>query len=237
MLATSTAIAGAAFRSQGQKDVKGQEQSTVIQEGQMTERQKQHSKLFKHSGPKLRDLAARQTGDIEVAVGLGLIMRVPDSAPRPPVFQSAVCHADAVVIGTIDSKSAQLTEDENFVFTDYQTTVEEVIKNNVAAPIAVASTITTTRDGGVVELNNRTFRAKREDFDPPIVGQRYLLFLRFIPATGSYLMYGNGTFRVEAQRIIALGPGAREVLLNDGSKDASSFIGEIRAFATSDCQR
>ena len=228
------ATALATFQVQSQKDAKGQEQATVIQEGQMTERQRQHSKLFKHSGTKLRDIAARQTGDIQVEEGAGLMM-MPETVPQRPIFHSAVCNADAVLIGIVNDKSSQLTEDERFVFTDYEISVEEVIKNNAGAPIQVASAITATRDGGVIELNNRVFRAKRDDFDPLLVGQRYLLFLRFIPATGSYLAYGNGAFQLEAKRVLALGPAARDEITKSGVSNPLTFLSKVRTFATSDC--
>jgi len=130
----------------------------------------------------------------------------------------------------------QQTEQENFVFTDYEITVEEAIKNNTVAPIQVKSAITVTRDGGVIKLNNRVFRAKRDDFDPPLVGQRYLLFLRFIPATGAYLAYGNGTFQLEAQKVVALGPAARDEMIKSSISDPFAFLSQVCTFATSDCQ-
>ena len=212
------------------------EEPTRIHDGQMTEKQKEHSKLFKHSGRKLSDIATTQTGDVEVEEEQGYAMRLPETQPRAPVFASAVCNADAVVIGSIDSKSSQLTEEGNFVFTDYQVTLEEVIKDNSSAPLRIADKITTTRDGGVVEMNNRIFRAKRSDFEPPLVAQRYLLFLRFIPATGAYLMYGNGTFQLDDHKVLALSSGARQELLKDGAKDESAFLSELRVFAMSDCK-
>jgi hypothetical protein len=233
-----TATAVASFQGQSSENTQKQkaEEATCIHEGEMTEKQRQHSKLFKHSGRKLDDIAATQTGDVEVEEETGYVIRLPETKPRAPVFQSALCHADAVVIGTIDSKSSQLTEEENFVFTDYQVTLEEVIKDNLSSPLRVADEITTTRDGGVVEINDRIFRAKRSDFEPPLIAHRYLLFLRFIPATGSYLMYGNGTFQLEDQKILALSPDARQELLKDGAKDRAVFLSEIRTFAVSDCK-
>lgn len=213
------------------------ERADKVQEGQMTEKQRVHSKLFKHSGAKLNDIAARRNGDVEVEEGLGLVTVLPETGPHPPVFQSAVCNADAVVIGILTDKASQLTDEGSFVFTDYQITVQEIIKNNSVAPLQASGVITGTRDGGVIELNNRIFRAKREDFDPPVVGQRYLLFLRFIPATGAYLMYGNGTFQLNGQGILALGPAARAELKKNSNKDSAGFLNEIRAFANTDCQR
>ena len=224
------------FRGQGQDQVKiKQEQPTIIQEGQISDKQKQHGKLFKHPGTKLKDLAARQGGDITVEEGTGLVMVMPETRPLRPVFQSALCNADLVVIGMMTDKSSQLTEQENFVFTDYQVSIEEVLKNSSPMPIKVGDMVTTTRDGGVVQLNGRVFQAKRDDFDAPVLGQPYLLFLRFIPTTSSYVMYGNGTFELGAQRVQALGPGARDEIAKQGLTTSSAFLAHVRSFAAADC--
>ena len=210
------------------------EEPTVIHEGQATPRQKEHGKLFKHTGRKLLDIAAGRSGDIEVQQGEDLLIHIPTESPQRPVFLSAVCNADAVVIGTLTNKASQLTTDGTFIFTDHDLLVEDVIKNNSAVPIALRTTINVTRDGGVVQVNDRILRA-RADFEPPIVGNRYLLFLRFIPVTGSYLMYGNGAFELKSESISALGSTARRELLKADQKESSSFIQQIRGFATTNC--
>jgi hypothetical protein len=238
VFAVSWLTALATFQQQSQKanaDGVVKEQATVIQDGQMTEKQKQHAKLFKHSGPKLRDIVESQPGDIEVVDTVGYSIRLPKEIPAKPVFQSAVCNADAVVAGTILSKSSQLTEQENFVFTDYEVKVEEIIKNNSPSPIQT-NTITATRDGGAVQLGNRTYRATKEDFEPPMIGHQYLFFLKFIPSTGSYLAYGNGTFQLDDSKILALGPASRKELAHSPANDSSSFLTEIRSFAKADCR-
>jgi len=239
VVAIAAVTAAGIFQGLGQKrrDTNIEERADKVQEGQMTEKQRVHSKLFKHSGAKLSDIAARQNGDVEVEEGLGLITVLPVAGSHQPVFHSAVCNADAVIIGILNDKASQLTDEGSFVFTDYQIIVQEVIKNNPVAPLQASGVITGTRDGGVIELNHRIFRAKREDFDPPVVGQRYLLFLRFIPATGAYLMYGNGTFQLDGQGILALGPAARAELEKNSTKDSAGFLSQIRVFANTDCQR
>jgi len=222
----------------GQSQPKGrpQERADKVLEGQMTDRQKHHSKLFKHSGAKLRSIAAGQNGEVEVEEGPGLMMRTPETSAQLPVFHSAVCNADAVIVGTFNNKSSQLNADGNFIFTDYQIVVDEVFKDNALAPIKRDAVITGTRDGGSIQLEGRVFRAQRADFTPPIVGQRYLLFLRFIPATGAYLMYGNGTFELEGEKIIALGPEANNELAKDATNVSTTFMNRIRSFANAGCQ-
>lgn len=237
ILAAATVAAAITLKNQNSNTDRKveREQPTLIQEGQATPRQREHGKLFKHSGPKLIEIAAKRSGDIEVQEGEDLLIQIPDASKRP-LFLSAVCNADAVVTGTLINKASQLTAEGTFVFTDHDLRVEEVIKNNTAAPIGPESTITVTRDGGVVQLNHRVLRAQ-PDFEPPVVGNRYLLFLRFIPVTGSYLMYGNGAFELNSQTIKALGSAARQELFKTNQTEPSSFIKEIRAFAATDCGR
>jgi hypothetical protein len=63
-----------------------------------------------------------------------------------------------------------------------------------------------------------------------------LLFLRFIPETGAYLMYGNGTFELKDAEVLALGPGSREEISKRASKDVATFLNEIHSYASSQCQ-
>jgi hypothetical protein len=212
------------------------EEPTVLGDAEPSARQKEHGKLFKHAGRKLQDIASSQPGDVEVIEEEGYVIQMPKTS-RVPTFMSALCNADAVVVGILKSKSSQLTEQGNFIFTDYEVIVDELIKNNLNSPIEVGSTIITTRDGGAIRINDRVLRAKRADFDPPVVGNRYLLFLRFIPKTSSYLMYGNGSFELQGDKMLALGPQARQELKQRATQDPLIFLNELRAFDTRDCSK
>jgi hypothetical protein len=169
---------------------------------------------------------------IEVEEESGFVINDPSAASDTSPLHMAVTSADAVVVGVLKSKSAQLTEGENFIFTDYEMIVEEVIKNNAMAPIQADNTIMVTRDGGSVKIKGKIFTAKRADFKPTLVGNRYLFFLRFIPETGSYLAYGNGAFELRGDKVFALGDRPAAGLLRADSKDASPFLNEVRAFVS-----
>jgi len=212
----------------------GKEEPTILGEEEPSVRQKEHGKLFKHAGRKLQDIASSQSGDVEVVEEEGYVIQMPKTSSLP-TFISALCNADVVVTGTLKSKSSQLTQQGNFIFTDYEVIVDDLIKNNLNSPIEVGSTIITTRDGGEIKINDRVLRAKRADFDPPVVGNRYLIFLRFIPKTGSYLMYGNGSFELKGETMLALGPEARYELKQRTTQDPLIFINELRAFDTHHC--
>lgn len=179
----------------------GKEEPTVIQEGVMTEKQKKHSKLFKGfgnstRGKKLRELAAER-GEVEVVV-------YPEDAQAPrssdldkylnKYLEKANCAADAIVIGSVSSRTSQIIEEGTFTFTDYELTIEEILKDNRVAPIQPNGAITITRSGGAVKLNGRTIRATDYRSEPLQAGGRYLLFLRFIPDTGAYQSLDNSLF-------------------------------------------
>jgi hypothetical protein len=120
----------------------------------VTEKQKKQNKLFKHQGPKLRDLVSAGTDDITVEIERPYMISTPSNErARLPFMQAVVCNADAIVIGVLKNESPQFAEDENFIFTEYEVAVEEVVKNTSGASIEPKSSITIARDGGTGQVN------------------------------------------------------------------------------------
>lgn len=197
-----------------------------------TGKEKKHSRLLAQSqGRKISELTAKAKGDITLLVGEPLVMVMPDREAQPaPFIQTKVCNAEAVVIGRLNNSSPQLTADESFLFTEFSMTVEEVIKNNPNAPIQKGGSISVVRDGGVGKFQGRTIRAKVEGFDSFTDGKRYILFLRFIPDTGSYLAYANGSFELNDNTISPLGK-----LPDNISREATTFLNFTRVSAANDC--
>ncbi len=159
-----------------------EDEATPIQKGVMTERQKKHSKLYKGSGmgENLSEVA-RKDGSARVIVESSPSFS--SREPTPTLGQSLnelACTEDAIVVGKVKSKASQLTEEEDFVFTDYELSVEEVIKNNPSAQIGAYTEITITRPGGVVLLDGRVISADVAAYNPFKVGSRYITFLNYI---------------------------------------------------------
>ncbi|MGH9940831.1 MAG: hypothetical protein ACRD9R_00540 [Pyrinomonadaceae bacterium] len=74
-----------------QQDVKRiKEDPTPIQERVLTEKQNRHRKLFHHNGPKLRELADRNAGDVEIVEGSGHQIKVNGADSNPSVLQTAL---------------------------------------------------------------------------------------------------------------------------------------------------
>ena len=224
-----------------------QEEPTPIQEGVMTDKQKKHSKLFKGfsnvtRGKKLRELAAER-GDVEVIYELE-DGQAPRSSDLPKYLnkylQKVSCSADAIVIGSVLTKSSQIIEEGTFSFTDYELTVEEVLKDNSAAQIQPHSAITITRSGGAVTLNGHVIRAKDYRNEPLEIGGRYLVFLRFIPDTGAYQSLGNSLFEDSFQLSADQITQVSEKPLPFGSRRTAlmnTFLTELRATLNNPCAK
>lgn len=170
------------------------DEATPIQIGVMNDRQKEHAKLFEGygTGKKISVLLA---GKNEVS----LVRAEPleGSEPDTPQFnlndfiRNATCNADAVIVGTVAGKSSQLTSDEYFVFTDYTVNAKTVLKDSNNAPIQPESPVIVTRPGGKVNINGRIVTAVDQSAKPLRKGENYILFLKYIPRTGSYTLLND----------------------------------------------
>lgn len=195
--------------------------------------------VYKGAGARrnLRQLAAKATQDIEVNVGPGM----PVLAPNPSAFnlqaflEGMACDADAVVIGEVNKASAQLTEDESFVFTNYEMTVEEVLKSDGATPPQKDSLITVARTGGMLNLGRRKIRARVHGFAPLEAGKRYLLFLQSVPGKGAYIAHeSKGSFLLDGDEIVKLTEDQLPPELESGN-DVGGFINAVRQAAGTPC--
>ena len=191
--------------------------SPVAAQEQVTETQKVHSHLFPEykSGRNIRELVSRGSGDVVVVKsvrpiasgGGGVNVRSPSGNAYLDYMSS---RADAVVIGTLKNKSSQLTDDGEFLFTDYVVVVNSVAKSPSIAP---NSEIIVTRAGGEILLNGRTVRAIDPFFKPFQLGQSYILFLKLIPETGAFKADAAGSFRIVGGKVMnhpLYGPTGRE---------------------------
>lgn len=219
------------------------EPATPVQMGVMTEKEKIHSKLFKGyiAGQKISGLTRTQATNIEVEVELpsGPFPYGNPNAPAAPHYphgflRGIACDADAIAIGTLKSKSSQLTEDGAAVFTSYEMDTEDVLKSNTAASIAPSGRLTVVRLGGAILLNGKNVRVKVPSFKSFRIGNRYVLFLRHVPETGAYKAFSNGSFQIYENRIERLTNRALWDKLNS-EKDAAAFIAEVRAAVASPC--
>lgn len=202
--------------------------ATPVQLGVLTQRQRIHSNLFNYYR-KEKPI----TEFIELAKASGGIVEVDSLAAWSPVltdpespekyFGELARQSDAVIRGRVTNKVSQITEDEGFIFTDYDVAVTEVLKDNVAAPVETGATITVTRPGGKVLLDGVILKARDDCFEPlPANNREVVLFLQFVKESGTYKATRNsGSFELDGSTLrpltnVGFPPGVL--------RDADSFI-------------
>ena len=92
--------------------------------------------------------------------------------PALPVAESEI-----VVVGTIQSAQAHLSESKRNVFSEFTLTVEDVLKSKIQG-VAQGSVLTIDRVGGHVKYpNGQRVLYRITSLNMPQIGGRYLLFL------------------------------------------------------------
>lgn len=215
---------------------------TKIVPGQLTEKQKAHSQLYDKDydlpqrldlpGPKIKNQAEVQT---ILATPMEILA---ENAPVPTVtdvFRGLSCSADAIVVGTVSGKTSQLMEKRQFIFTEYDFVVTEVLKDNRAAPIVLNQPLTVVRPGGTVEIDGQAVRAADDSYRPLLTDNSYLLFLKYLPKTKSYSSdMSKGSFKLKDNQLIKLfGLG----MPGFDSEDAGPSIESIRTLTGSSCSK
>jgi hypothetical protein len=214
-----------------------QDDATPIQEGRMTDKQREHSKLYKGygTGKKLKEIA-RETS-ARIAVVRNTPMPVGESGDPTSLSQFVnrlVCRADAVIIGTVKNRASQLTEDGEFIFTDYDLNVEEVLKDDIHSHLAPNVNLALTQPGGRVQLDGQMLEAEDKSFKPLLLGRRYILFVKFIQSTRAYTPSNStSTYELSDNRISAQTEEPLAFGLN-GEK-SSVFLEIVRAETASKC--
>lgn len=218
-----------------------QEDATPIQVGVMTEKQRAHSKLFDSykTNRKLDALPLPNENDKDLEQGVYIEPGTPVISPDAPALsfenflKDTACASDAVAIVDVKDKSSQLTENREFIFTDYTAVVQEVFKDNTLSPIRTGNSITVTRPGGKVQINGQVINALDSSFKLLKKEKRYLLFLKYIPGLDVYQSIRKGSFRLEDNELTALS----EEFLPGGSDDTRPFTIDVRKALTSGCAK
>lgn len=167
---------------------------TPVHLNSLTDKERIHSKVF----PYYRELRGERTISLLLVQAKGKSKVVetgvligdeplpePESAER--FFGRLVTESDAVIRGKVKHKASQITEDDAFIFTDYEIEITEILKNNAVAELDTGSTITVTRPGGKVIVDGIIVKATDQYFAfLPVDSSELLLFLQYIPETGAY---------------------------------------------------
>jgi hypothetical protein len=209
--------------------------ATPVQLGVLTPKQQFHSRLYngvakRVGGKTISEWLATYRGQ-QIFLGTDILGRrfFESDQPEAPehFFGALALESDAIVRGRVTGKNSQITDDDSFVFTDYDFVVSEVFKNNARAPIDTGATITFTSLGGKIVLDHVILQAGGDGQALYSINtQDLMLFLKFIPDTGSYKLTTDGSFELSGTSVRPL---ARPLPLSEEVfKDKASFLKTIR---------
>lgn len=236
-----TAIFFATPFTQGQKE--NQDEATEVMSGRTTDEERAYSKEFEKMYPHRRRMKLSEVRkDIKsLGIGLGGIVDTIDIPGADPLttesfLHNLSCQSDAIVIGYPVSKAAHLSEDETFVYTEYDYVVTDVIKNNTYSQLVANSEIRVARPGGDVKLNNRLIHVADEAFEPLSLKKTFLLFLKFVPSADGYMVAGTGgDFQFENGSFKKLSKGIVPNELTAGGK-SSELLSKVYFAIQEDCK-
>jgi hypothetical protein len=209
--------------------------ATPTQLGVLTGRQQNHSKLYsvyrERNKKKISEFITHPEGRvlaIDFEIGLG--PRLTQSEAPEEYFGKLANASDAIIRGRVVQKVSQITEDDTFIFTDYDVEVMEVFKDNAISPLT-GRNIIITRPGGKIVVDGTIMQVTDHHFLPlPVDNKDVILFLKYIPDTGAYqATRDNGSFQIDGEILRPLTEGhfPPGVLRN-----GNSFLQAVRAIQT-----
>lgn len=214
--------------------------ATPIQVEVLTEKQRVYARLFNRAGQlvggqTLSQWIASYKGQKKVLVTsrMGRMFLASDQPQTPEEYFGKLSNeSDAIIRGKVKSKSSHFTEDDLFLFTNYDVSVSEIIKDNRFNPIHPDTSVPVIGLGGKIVVDNVVLKATGNyDARLPMNGQDVLLFLKYIPETESYqLTISNAAFELNG---ISARPLAEMIpLSSDTFWDERSFINTVKTVST-----
>jgi hypothetical protein len=130
-------------------------------------------------------------------------------------------------------------DEGTFTFTDYEVSVNEILKNNSAFTIQTNQIVSYTSPGGSIELKGTVINAVDYRSEPLQIGAQYLIYASFIQETRSYkgmsssinadiFQIKNGTVMQASEKPIPLG---------SRSADSHQFMLTARAALYGPCAK
>jgi len=160
-----------------------------------------------------------------------------DSCPNPdarnhPEVKLAANKSDLVAVGHIIRNISSLTDSGAFIFTDSEFVVDEIWKDSKKdSPhhsIKIGDEVTITSPGGTVISDGHKITAQPTNLIPLKLNHSYLVYLRYLQDSRSYIAVGLDGFDVTETPVIplrtTLKPPAQAFL-----SDKNSFLDAMKA--------
>jgi len=228
-------FASSFFKLDAQSDNAKSDKATIIKRNRpATDEEKEYSKEYKKRYPdtdakRLLEMAkSRRTNEI-VGSSIGEPSRPTvgglTATSNSDLLSRATCEADLIAVGKIEEKVAHLTDDGRFIYTQYELTVVDIIKNISEQSVSIGREVRLTRPGGLISLDNQLIKIEDKSYPDLSVGDYYLLFLRYVPgAKGFIASTVDGTFEVRNGAVEQLPNRSLAQLTQKGSDDVFDSI-------------
>jgi hypothetical protein len=106
------------------------------------------------------------------------------------------CMSDAVVVGIPESGVSHMTTNLHFIYSELQLRITRVLQDNPKSPLIRSKRIPVVRAGGILTINRRLVIGQELHFPQFQPGDKYLLYLKYIPETGFYKAMAGRSFNL-----------------------------------------
>ena len=146
------------------------------------------------------------------------------------LFFDAARRYDLIALGRVLSSKSYMLPDGGFLYSLLQFRVQQVIRNNPAAPVEPGKEITIGREGGILRTEGVVVSAVCTDFPLYQIGDlQYLLFFKYIPKAKIYLASRWGYTFLQG-KAVGVGPRFADTLFrNASSVKVSTIVGMSKA--------
>jgi hypothetical protein len=149
----------------------------------MTKAQRVHARLY--TGPRYNQGGRLLDRGQSVHISI-------DGLSQPPTLTTSgrlsqlLCASDAAFIGLVQSVDVWPNEDGSFLFSEYAVNPSEVFRSAAGGAVAQGRALTVVRPGGQMMVDGTEVSASIDTLPPLRLHERYLFFVKYIPATGAY---------------------------------------------------
>ena len=126
---------------------------------------------------------------------------------QPPKGTSQVewaLQSESAVVVTLTQALPSLTEERNWIQTQWTATVDDLLRLFPGAPFSVGSSFTFVIDSGDLQVGKVAVHARYGWARELVLGQKYLLFVRWIEGTQRVLVGPDTEYRVLADGSLEL---------------------------------
>src|ERR1051325_6858666 len=162
--------------------------ATPVVLGMMSADEREHSKLFSYPDMwTIQELIDQNHGEgCFVGAGPPLIPISANADLEQTYFENVARNTDVIVRGEVMDYRFQVTDDQRFLFTDYEICLDEIYENRSPLELQEGSSIVVSRPGGKVIVDGVKVTASDASYYSLPLDAEVVLSLKYIPQTQSF---------------------------------------------------